>query len=143
MDSSLITLSEAGGFIQQFQQLQQQMKQIQDTLRITQPATSSPDAGSSPPNGTPRTGLSWAEEMDHCDPPGEERSSTSTRVPRKVAEVSERTEQHLTRSFACLDNEDRRKLADSFALPKVAVTKTPELDKIMVAQCSKSTRSND
>lgn len=87
--------------------------------------------------------------MDIRDPPGEEIDSPSvivssaTHTPWKVMEVSELTEQHLVCSFTCLENEERHRLTDSFALPKVAVTKTPELDKIMAAQCSKSTKSND
>jgi len=82
--------------------------------------------------------------MDRLDPPGEDGSpKPTTHAPWKVAEVSERTEQHLVRSFAPMDNKDRRKLADSFALPRVAVTKTPDLDKIMAAQCSKSIKTND
>jgi len=70
-------------------------------------------------------------------------SKPITCVLWKVAEVSECTEQHLMRSFAFMDNEDRRKLADSFALPKVVVTKTSDLDKIMTMQCSKSIKTND
>jgi len=42
-----------------------------------------------------------------------------------------------------MENEDRQALANSFSLPKVAITKTPNLDKIMAAQCSKSTKAND
>ena len=38
-----------------------------------------------------------------------------------------------------MDNEEQRRLADSFALLKVAVMKTPELDKIMVVQCMHAT----
>ena len=153
MESNLLALSEAGGFIQQ---LQQQMNQIQDALRSSQPVIVDSPHGSGvlPSNNhssdAPKTGgSSWAEEMDRCDPPGGEEDSsssvtaTTSCAPRKVVEVSERTEQHLVLSFTCLENEDRRCLVDSFALPKVAVTKTPELDKIMAAQCSKSTKSND
>ena len=115
------------------------MKQIQDTLRINQPAVVSPESNS--PRNT-STGSLWADEMDRQDPPGKEESSgilaTTPRASRKMAEVSEHIEQHLVRSFACLENEDQHRLTDCFALPKVAVTKTPELDKIIVVQCSES-----
>ena len=79
--------------------------------------------------------------MEANDLPGKEveqsNSITETsRVPPKVMDVSELTEQHLLRSFACMENHEQRKLANSFALPKVAVTKTPELNKIMAAQCN-------
>ena len=141
MENNLLVLSEAGGFIQQFQQLQRQLKQIQDVLHSSQPVIiNSPHDSdvtprNSPPSDASRTaGSSWVDEMNHCDPPGEDDSSSSadtkSRAPRKVAKVSERTEQHLVRSFACLGNDDH-------------LTKSPKLDKIMAAQCSKCTRSND
>ena len=92
--------------------------------------------------------MTWVKEMDARDPPDEEVDSSSLvtptpRAPQKVTEVSERTEQHLACSFRCMENEERHQLADSFALPKIAVMKTLELDKIMAAQCLKSTKSND
>ena len=40
MENNLIALSEAGGFIQQFQLLQQQMKEIQEALCIQLTAVS-------------------------------------------------------------------------------------------------------
>ena len=147
MENNLIALSEVGGFIQQFQLLQRQMKEIQEALRIQPTAVS-------PATPTPEDShfsdffrfffFAWAEQMDRLDPPGEGSSSKpTTSALRKVAEVSKCTKQHLVRSSASMDNEDHRKLAHSFALPKVAVTKTPDLDKIMAAQCSKSIKTND
>ena len=41
-----------------------------------------------------------------------------------------------------MEDEERRELANSFVLPKVAVMKTPELDKIHV-MAAKNTKSND
>ena len=142
--NNLAALSEAGDLVQQVQQLRQEIKQVQDVLRVNPPANTSK---TSPPN-TRAVSLAWAEEIDAIDPPGEGEDSSSPvnptpRAPRKVVEVSECTEQHLVRSFACMDNEEHRRLTDSFALPKLAVTKTPELDKTMAAQCLKSTKSND
>jgi len=120
MENNLIVLFEADGFIQQFQLLQQQMKEIQEVLRI-QPAAVSP-ATSTPEDSHSSDSSRTMEEMDHLDPPGEDSSSMpTTRASQKVAEVSEHMEQHLVCSFASMDNEDCRKLADSFALPKVVV----------------------
>ena len=150
--NNLMALSEASDVVQQVQELQRQLTQIQDMLHANQPVDKSPRGATSkngPPDATSRlVGLTWAEEMDERDPPDEEVDPSSSVTPapralRKVSEVSERTKQHLVRSFACMDNKEWRCLTDLFALPKVAVTKTLELDKIMVAQCSKSTKSND
>jgi len=44
---------------------------------------------------------------------------------------------------ASMDNKDCHKLTDSFTLPKVMVMKTPDLDKIMTEQRSKSIKTND
>ena len=142
--NNLAALSEAGDLVQQVQQLRQEIKQVQDVLRVNPPANTSE---TSPPD-TRAVSLMWAEELDAIDPPGEGEDSSSPvnptpRAPQKVVEVSECTEQHLVRSFACMDNEECRRLTDSFALPKLVVTKTPELDKTMAAQCSRSTKSND
>lgn len=139
-----MVLSEASGLVEAVQELQRQMKQIQDTLQANHSANSSSLVSSSPT--IPRT--SWAEEMEEHQVEDEDRpdtgnSSKAPHVPRKVTDVSERTEQHLVQGFACMEDEDRRTLANSFALPKVAVTNTPDLDKIMVAQCSKNTKVND
>ena len=42
-----------------------------------------------------------------------------------------------------MKNTERHLLHNAFTLPKVAVTKTPSLDVVMVSQCSKSTKAND
>lgn len=81
--------------------------------------------------------------MDIHDPPGKGVDSSSSVVPaphtpQRTMEISKLTEQHLVNSFTCMENEGWCRLVDSFTLLKVAVTKTPELDKIMAAQCSKS-----
>ena len=85
--------------------------------------------------------------MDIIDPigPGDdgEEPEEDTAGQQRVVEVSQRTEEHLLRSFASMKNADRRRLADGFALPKVAVTRTPLLDTVMSAQCSKTTKTLD
>jgi len=91
MENNLIALSEAGDFIQQFQLLQRQMKEIQEVLR-TQPATvglATPAPEDSHSSDSSRTmGSSWVEQMDHLDPPGEDGlSKPITHVPGKVAEL--------------------------------------------------------
>ncbi|XP_065889882.1 uncharacterized protein [Dysidea avara] len=79
------------------------------------------------------------EETEQPDPVN---TSKTPCALQKVTEVSKRMEQHLMWSFACMEDEERRELANSFVLPKVAVMKTPELDKIHV-MAAKNTKSND
>jgi len=90
-------------------------------------------------------GASWAEEMEILQPQGDEDVYGSARAknPTRVAKVTPATEAILKRSFESLTNDDRVDKRNVYALPKVAVTKVPSLDKVMAAQCSKSTKSND
>ena len=99
--NNLMALSEASDVVQQVPELQRQLTQIQDTLRANQPVDKSPHgttSGNGPPDATSRlVGLTWAGEMDERDPPDEEVDPPSSvtpapRAPRKVWEVSERTE---------------------------------------------------
>lgn len=154
-----MALSQAGDLLQQVQELQRQMGEIQATLGATVNA-GQPAPRPNPPKTVtnPRAripGTSWAEEMDVRDPidigeddPEEEPdndavSQADAAGQRPVVEVSQRTEEHLRRSFVSMKNADRRWLADSFSLPKVAVTRTPSLDSVMSAQCSKNTKTLD
>ena len=94
---------------------------------------------SSPPDTTSRmVGLTWAEEMDAHNLPDEVNSLSvmipTPHTPWKVTEVSGHTEQYLVCSLTCMEKEGWCWLADCFALPKVAVMKTLEVDKIMAAQ---------
>ena len=147
-----MALSQAGDLLQQVQELQRQMgeiqaRRIQETLRANVNAEQ-PAPRSNPPKTVtnPRAripGTSWAEEMDVLDPinngeddPEEDPDNDATSqadAPGQlsVVEVSQRTEEHLLRSFVSMKNADRRRLADSFSLPKVAVTRTPSLDAVM------------
>ena len=90
-------------------------------------------------------GKSWAKEMDIRDPikDGEDVSSSGIRDEVCLVDVGPRTEEHLKRGFVSMKNTDRRQLRSAFSLQKVAVTKTPSLDPVMAAQCSKSTKAND
>ena len=55
----------------------------------------------------------------------------------------QQTQDHLVQSFVSMTNSNRHLLLSTFMLPKVAVTKIPSLDAVMVSQCSKSTKAND
>ena len=44
-----------------------------------------------------------------------------------LVEVGFQMEEHIKRSFVSMTNNDRHQLRNKFALPKVAVTKTPPL----------------
>lgn len=146
-----MALSQAGDLVQQVQDMQRQMGEIQEMLRANAnsglpiPRPEPPKTASDPHSRIP--GTSWSEEMDIIDPigPGDdgEEPEEDTAGQRRVVEVSQRTEEHLLRSFASMKNADRRRLADGFALPKVAVTRTPLLDTVMSAQCSKTTKTLD
>ena len=57
-----------------------------------------------------------------------------------IMEVNQHTKEHLLRSFISMKDVDRRQLDDSFALPKVAVTKTSLLDAVVLVQCLKNTK---
>ena len=84
-------------------------------------------------------GTTWAKEMDIRDPIDDEyEPAANSRDEVRLVEVGAWTEQHIK-----LVNNDRRQLRNAFALPKVAVTKTPSLDLVMAVQCSKSMKTND
>ena len=151
-----MALSQAGEFAKQLRDLQTDVQQlgdlrlevkaIRDDLRlICQPRGSRESPALPPPEPSTRIeGTTWAEEMDIRDPIDEEDEAAATsRDEVRLVEVGPRTEQHIKRSFVSMSNNDRRQLRNVFALPKVAVTKTPSLDPVMAAQCSKSTKTND
>ena len=120
--------------------------------RSSPPATPTPSQGKAQ-SGTPEylpssriSGTSWPEEMDIIQPlDDEDTPNTDVTCPEgaRVVEVSEVTQELLKRSFVSLKNPKRLQVRNAFALPKVAVTKTPSLDQVMSSQCSKSTKSND
>ena len=74
---------------------------------------------------------------------GEDASSTGIRDEVRLVDVGPWTDEHLKQGSVLMKNTDRRQLRNAFSLPKVPVTKTPSLDPVMVAQCSKSTKAND
>ena len=86
---NLTALSEAGGLVQQIQDLQHQMKEIQETLCLNQGATNVPCVivHLSPPRpglldeATRIPGTTWAEEMDLSDPPENSDNKQQDRAP--------------------------------------------------------------
>ena len=83
------------------------------------------------------------EDYPEEDPDNDATSQANATKQRSVAEVSQCIEEHLLRSFVSMKNTDRRRLADSFSLPKVAATRTSSLSAVMSAQCSKNTKTLD
>ena len=75
--------------------------------------------------------------MDLRDPIDEDGDGTLATAHDEVCvvKVTQCTQEHLTRSFIS-------HLCNAFTLPRVAVTKTPSLDVVMMAHCSKSTKAN-
>ena len=150
-----MALSQAGDFAKQLRDLQAEVKQLGDlrtevkAIReaICQPRVRRESPAVPVPEPSSRIeGTSWAEEMDIRDPIEDEEveeEAGSSRDEVRLVEVGPRTEEHIKRSFVSMTNNDRRQLRNKFALPKVAVTKTPSLDPVMAAQCSKSTKAND
>ena len=85
------------------------------------------------------------KEMKILQPQGEDDFYGSTRAknPTRVVKVTPATEVILKQSFESLTNDDWVDKRNVYLLTKVAVTKVPSLDKVMAAQCSKSTKSNN
>ena len=154
MEDGLMALSQAGDFAKQLHDLQMEVKQLgdlrtelkvirDDIQTLCQPRVrrESPPVPATEP--TIRIeGTYWVEEMDFLDPI-EDEEAVDSRDEVCLVEVGPQTEEHIKRSFVSLPNSDRHQLRNGFALPKVAVTKTPSLDPVMAAQCSKSTKAND
>ena len=130
--------------VMQLGDLRTEVKAIRDDIQILcQPHVQreSPSVPATEPT-TRIEGTSWAEEMDVLDPI-EDEEAVDSRDEVRLVEVGPRTEEHIKRSFVSLPNSDRRQLQNGFALPKVAITKTPSLDPVMATQCLKSTKAND
>jgi len=83
--------------------------------------------------------------MEILQPQGDEDlyGSVKSKRPTRVARVTPVTEALLKRSFVSLLNEDHIDERNVYALPKVAVTKVPSLDKVMATHYSKRTKTND
>ena len=151
-----MALSQAGEFakqlcdlhteVQQLGDLRSEVKAIRYDLHlICQPRGSRESPALPPPEPSTRIeGTTWAEKMDIRDPIDEEDEAAATsRDKVRLVEVRPQTEQHIKRNFVSMSKNNRCQLRNAFALPKVTVTKTPSLDLVMAAQCSKSMKTND
>ena len=103
--------------------------------------------------GTPRgqdpaTHRSWAsrmeeEESDYQRPDSDEEIERTLGGP-DVREVSEETRRLLTRACSrSVGNETRRRCRGRYPLPKVAVTKSPNLDPFMRTEVSSNVKAGD
>ena len=102
----LAALSEASEIVKQLRELQSEMKMLrEDVNAIRRPLVSRvcPDL---PDATTQIEGKTWAKEMDLRDPVDEDDTEVSARDEVCLVEVGARTEQHLTRSFVLINNEE-------------------------------------
>ena len=61
----------------------------------------------------------------------------------RITPVLEATEVFLKSAFSPMENGPRRQLRHQFIVPDTPFTTLPHLDKFIVGECSKSTKSND
>ena len=60
-----------------------------------------------------------------------------------LTQVHESTEEFLRKAFSSVNNAERRQLKQQYIVPNTVFTASPRLDKVMAAECSKSTKSAD
>jgi len=61
----------------------------------------------------------------------------------QLAQMLPTTTEHLVSAFVSLNNSQHRQTRAQFIQPNLPFTRTPILDKMMVDECSKSTKSSD
>ena len=109
---------------------------------------STPVTGVDDDDGIVSTRLSWDEQMELLEDE-QNRSPVDTMGNRPKGEklpltkVEKETEDFLREAFTTLDNEDRKSIRKRFIVPDTPFTMAPHLDKVMAAECSKSTKAAD
>ena len=109
---------------------------------------STPVTGVDDDDGIVSTRLSWDEQMELLEDE-QNRSPVDTTGNRPKGEklpltkVEKETEDFLREAFTALDNEDRKSVRKRFIVPDTPFTMAPHLDKVMAAECSKSTKAAD
>ena len=82
--------------------------------------------------------MDYSKAVTFSDSETEDQSKTT------VVEVSERTEKYLQEKCTQrVSNSDRKEVWDRYPLPKVSVTRTPQLDPIMKSEASTTTKAAD
>ena len=99
------------------------------------------------------TRIMWSERMDlesederNDHSVNSEASKTAEPVcfdKIRITPVLEATEEFLKSAFSPMENGPRRQLRHQFIVPDTPFTTPPHLDKFIVGECSKSTKSND
>ena len=94
------------------------------------------------------TGLSWSERMDLEDESAEGPADNSTGDRSgsdkvHLTQIQDSTKEGLRKASNPMNNAERRQLRQQFIVPDAAFIMSPRLDKIMAAECSKSTKSAD
>ena len=112
-----------------------------DTVHSTQWAQSVTSSGDASNNVAISTDISWAERMEL------EEEYTSEELPQNskvlLTDVTQPTEEFLCEVFAQKDNATRRQLWQQFIVPSMPFTTAPHLDKTIVDECSKNTKTSD
>ena len=92
-------------------------------------------------------GLSWGERMELEDDPEDPAGNVTSEKPEgdevHLTQVHESTEEFLRKTFIPVNNAERRQLKQRYIVPDTPFTTSPRLDKVMAAECSKSTKSAD
>ena len=111
---------------------------------MAQSATNSPVTGV---DDNVVTRLSWEDQMELEDEQDANSSDTKADHPKGeklcLTEVEKETRDFLREVFNTLDNEDCKDIRRKFIVPDTSFTTPPRLDKVMAAECSKSTKSTD
>ena len=94
------------------------------------------------------TGLSWVERMDLENESGEDLADISTGDRSgsdkvHLTHIQDSTKEGLRKAFNPMNSAERRQLRQQFIVPDAAFIMSPRLDKVMAAECSKSTKSAD
>ena len=93
------------------------------------------------------TGLSWAKRMELEYELDDSTSNISSEKPGgdkvHLTQVHNSTEEFLRKAFTSVNNAECRQLRRQYIVTDVPFTTSPHLDKVMTAECSKSTKSAD
>ena len=99
-------------------------------------------------DSTVATRLSWSEQMElgEDEQSGNSLDTSGNRSKSEklsLTKVEKETEEFLHESFTALENDVRKDIRKRFIVPDAPFTMAPRLDKVMAAECSKSTKSAD
>jgi len=112
-----------------------------DMVHSTQQAQSAASSGDAGNNVAISMDVSWAERMELEEEYALDKLPQNSKV--LLTEVTQPTEEFLCEAFAQKDNAAQRQLWQQFIVPNTSFTTAPHLDKTIVDECSKSTKTSD